>query len=279
MAATGARSGAADCRYGEFQGDPLADEHAAALDQRAPGDVPVRAVDRGLPRDRDAARFRGGQLTSAVTGFVTPRMVRPPLIRNVVAVCWATVARVAMIVGWLAASRNLVLTCWSRLLLSVVTLVAPIVSVTSEFDRSSPARQLARRGRRRVRGARMPQRDVGRQRAAVDAFLAAARRGELAGLVAVLDPEVVLHVDGGATHSAATGVTRGATGVAGQAAMFDRSGTVTRPILVNGAAGLLVVVAGEPFAIMGFTVSGDRIVRIDIMADADRLGRLVTGLD
>jgi RNA polymerase sigma-70 factor (ECF subfamily) len=136
------------------------------------------------------------------------------------------------------------------------------------------ARQLASRGRRRVHGARPPERDVGRQRAAVDAFLAAARRGELAGLVAVLDPDVVLHVDGGATHAAATGVTRGATDVAGQAAMFNRSATVTRPILVNGGAGLLVIVAGEPFAIMGFTVTGDRIVEIDIMADADRINLL-----
>src|SRR5918994_1394260 len=91
--------------------------------------------------------------------------------------------------------------------------IAPIV------DRSpTAARQLASRARRRVRGAAASA-DAGlaRQREAVDAFLAASREGDFGALLAVLDPDVVLRIDGGAVRAGLSRVLRGARAVAGQA--------------------------------------------------------------
>jgi RNA polymerase sigma-70 factor (ECF subfamily) len=138
------------------------------------------------------------------------------------------------------------------------------------------ARQLGSRARRRVRGADVPvtDPDVGRQREVVDAFFAAARGGDLDALVAVLDPEVVLRADGGTARADATVVAHGAAGVAGQALRFDQPFALVEPALVNGAAGAVVTVHGEPLAVMGFTVSHGRIVAIDVMADPERLSRL-----
>jgi RNA polymerase sigma factor (sigma-70 family) len=137
------------------------------------------------------------------------------------------------------------------------------------------ARQLASRARRRVRGADVPpDPDVGQQRDVVDAFFAAAHDGDFDALVAVLHPDVVLHADGGTTRQEVSGVTRGAAAVAGQAILFDQPSTVTRPVLVNGAAGVVLTEGGRPVAVMGFTVSGGRIASIQVLADPDRLQRL-----
>ena len=152
------------------------------------------------------------------------------------------------------------------------------------FDQIAPmvgrspaaARQLASRARRRVRGNDVPapDPDIGRQREVVDAFLAAARSGELAALVAVLDPDVVLRADEGTARPDASVVIRGAEAVARRAAAFERPAAQVQPVLVNGAAGIVVSVEGRPVSVMGFTVARGRIVRIDIMADPERLARL-----
>ena len=149
--------------------------------------------------------------------------------------------------------------------------IAPIVGRSS-----TSARQLASRARRRVRGADVatPDPDVGRQREVVDAFFAAARRGDFDALVSVLDPDIVERVDAGPARPDITRLVRGASVVAGRAIMFDQPSARLRPVLVNGAAGVVVTVGGEPFAVMAFTVSGGRIVEIDVLADADRLNRL-----
>lgn len=138
------------------------------------------------------------------------------------------------------------------------------------------ARQLASRARRRVQGADVPSPDpdVGKQREVVDAFFAAARRGDLDALVTVLDPDVVLRSDTGAAHPDGSVLVRGAAAVAGRAVMFDRPASQVRPALINGAAGVVVSLDGQPVSVMGFTVSGGRIVEIDTMADPDRLLRL-----
>jgi RNA polymerase sigma-70 factor (ECF subfamily) len=143
--------------------------------------------------------------------------------------------------------------------------IAPIV------DRSpDAARQLASRARRRVRGAPAPDADLSRQRAVVDAFLAAARRGDFDALVALLDPEVVFRVDRGAAP--ATRAVRGARAVArdvlDHGARFAGSG---RPVLVNGAAGVVVVPRDRTIAVAGFTVAEGRIAAIDLLVDPVRL--------
>jgi RNA polymerase sigma factor (sigma-70 family) len=145
--------------------------------------------------------------------------------------------------------------------------IAPIV------DRSpDAARQLASRARRRVRAENtVPDADVEAQREVVEAFLAAARDGDFDGLVAVLDPDVVLRQDFGTTASREV---RGAEAVAGQAMFYSQFGLDLKPALVNGAVGVVAMREGEPFSVGGFTVRSGRIVELDWLADAARLREL-----
>jgi RNA polymerase sigma factor (sigma-70 family) len=149
--------------------------------------------------------------------------------------------------------------------------IAPIVGRSP-----TAARQLASRARRRVRhAAPTPDVDLARQRAVVDAFLAAAREGDFDALVAVLDPDVVLRGDRKAVPAGAPREVRGARKVAEQALTFSqRRGRFAHPALVNGAAGVVVAARGRPVTVMGFTVTGGRIVEIDVVADPERLRRL-----
>jgi RNA polymerase sigma factor (sigma-70 family) len=148
--------------------------------------------------------------------------------------------------------------------------IAPIV------DRSSvAARQLASRARRRVQSkAPNADRDLREQRRVVDAFMAAAREGDFEGLVAVLDPEIVLRADGGA-FAGASRVVRGASAVAAQAATFTRSGLSSQLVLVNGDLGFVSRRPdGRLFSVLGFTIADGKVVEIDILADPERLSRL-----
>jgi RNA polymerase sigma factor (sigma-70 family) len=148
--------------------------------------------------------------------------------------------------------------------------IAPIV------DRSPvAARQLASRARRRVQGqAPTSDADLRKQRRVVDAFLAAARDGDFEALVAVLDPAIVLRADGGAVTGMSR-LVRGAHAVAAQAATFSKLGLSNQVVLVNGQIGVLSRrLDGRPFAVLGFTIAGGKVVEIDILADPDRLGRL-----
>jgi RNA polymerase sigma factor (sigma-70 family) len=147
--------------------------------------------------------------------------------------------------------------------------IAPILDRTP-----AAARQLASRGRRRVQGAPVPDVDRSRHRGVVDAFFAAARDGDLQGLLAALDPDVVLRSDGGATRPEATAVARGAETVASRAMRFAQPEAELRPVLVNGAAGVVVLAAGRPVTVMGFTVRGGVIAEIDVLADPERVAAL-----
>jgi RNA polymerase sigma factor (sigma-70 family) len=159
----------------------------------------------------------------------------------------------------------------------------PFDEIASVVGRSpATARQLASRGRRRVRGAdiQVPDPDVARQREVVDAFFAAARRGDFDALVAILDPDVVLRSDGGTARPDASVVLRGAAAVAGRTLTIDQPSEPKWPVLVNGAAGVVVTQGGQPVAVIGFTVSRGKIVEIDAITDRERLLRLnLAGLD
>jgi RNA polymerase sigma-70 factor (ECF subfamily) len=147
--------------------------------------------------------------------------------------------------------------------------IAPIVGRST-----TTTRQLASRARRRVRGATTSSDvDVARQREVVDAFLAAARAGDFEALLRVLDPDVVVRADAGAGRSllGRTREVRGARAVAKQAFGFRRLADGARRALVNGAAGLVVFDGTQPFAVLGFTIRGKKIVEIDILADPARL--------
>ncbi len=157
----------------------------------------------------------------------------------------------------------------------------PFDEIAEVVGRSSTAtRQLASRARRRVRiegVEQAPDTDISHQRVAVDAFLAAARGGDLAGLLAVLDPNVVLRADGGPTPAGGTREARGAQAVAGLSISFTRrlAGLAARPALVNGAVGIVSRGPdGQLLSIMGFTIAHGKIVEIDILADVARLAAL-----
>jgi RNA polymerase sigma-70 factor (ECF subfamily) len=150
--------------------------------------------------------------------------------------------------------------------------VAPIV------ERSpAAARQLASRARRRVREATpSADPDPGRQRRALEAFLAASRAGDFEALLGVLDPDVVLRADSGvlARGAAASKLVRGARPVAEGAFVFRHYAHLARFVLVNGAVGLVTVSEGRLLSVTAATVAGDRITGLYILADPERLARL-----
>jgi RNA polymerase sigma factor (sigma-70 family) len=144
--------------------------------------------------------------------------------------------------------------------------IAPMVGRSA-----TAARQLASRARRRVKGAAVPpDADPARQREVVNAFFAAGRAGDFDALVRVLDPNVVLRSD-----VPKVGEQRGATRVARMALAGARRSASVVPILVNGTAGAVIVEDGRATVVMGFTVSGDKIVEIDVITDPARLGPLL----
>jgi hypothetical protein len=145
--------------------------------------------------------------------------------------------------------------------------IAPIVG-------RSPAatRQLASRARRRVQGADpggSP--DPARQREIVQAFLAAARGGDLAGLLRLLDPDVVLRADAAAVRTGASARVDGADAVA---QTFVGRARAARPALVDGLAGLAWLTGGRPQVVFDFVVRDGRIVAIDLVADPETLDGL-----
>ncbi|HEY2666182.1 MAG TPA: RNA polymerase sigma factor SigJ [Actinomycetota bacterium] len=157
----------------------------------------------------------------------------------------------------------------------------PFEEIAPMLGRSPAAsRQLASRARRRVKGSEVPapDPDLARQGGVVDAFFTAARGGDFDALVALLDPDAVLRADWGARRPAAAGVIHGASAIARQALMFANPTARLHPARVNGAAGVVVTVAGRPSAVMAFTVAGGKIVEIDAIADPERVGRIAAAV-
>jgi RNA polymerase sigma factor (sigma-70 family) len=150
----------------------------------------------------------------------------------------------------------------------------PFEEIAPMLGRSpAAARQLASRARRRVRGAdaHSPDRDVARQREVVDAFFAAAHSGDFNALVAVLDPDVVSRIDAGAGALIPSGVLHGAATVARQTLAIASISAPKHPVLVNGAAGVVITLGGQPVAVMSFTVSGGKIAEMNSIVDPERL--------
>ena len=147
------------------------------------------------------------------------------------------------------------------------------------------AKQLASRARIRVRGAPAPSdADQARQREVVEAFIKAARTGDLEGLLAVLDPDAVLRIDGaariafGAADAANTErVLKGAAVWAKQLIAFSKAlrfATYVRFVqlaLIDGSVGVIVAPFGRLSRVMIFTVAGDKVTLVDVIADRARL--------
>ena len=155
----------------------------------------------------------------------------------------------------------------------------PFDEIAAILGRSPDAtRQLASRGRRRIRHAdATPDADMAAQQEVVKAFLAAARDGDFASLVAALDPDVVRRADLG---SGALAEVRGAEAVARGAMAASLLGLDVRPVLVNGAPGWISLRDGKVFSVVALTLRNGRITTIDILLDPVRLARLdLTRLD
>jgi RNA polymerase sigma-70 factor (ECF subfamily) len=148
----------------------------------------------------------------------------------------------------------------------------------------SAARQLASRARRRVRGAPAEldaDADLAQQRAVVAAFLSASRSGDLAGLLAILDPSVVLRADAKAVEGAARASGDPGTpqlrpelqGASEVANAFLGRARAAQPALINGAVGAAWAPGGQPRVVFDLTIEGGKVVRIDVIADPLRLSR------
>jgi RNA polymerase sigma factor (sigma-70 family) len=134
------------------------------------------------------------------------------------------------------------------------------------------AKQLASRARRRVQGAPAAESaDVSRQRAVVDAFLAASRHGDFDQLVAVLDPDIVLRADPAAVRMGSPEEVRGAAAVA---QVFSGRALAAQPALVDGSVGITWAPGGQAKVVWEITVKGNQITRIDMLADAASLDDL-----
>jgi RNA polymerase sigma factor (sigma-70 family) len=148
----------------------------------------------------------------------------------------------------------------------------PFDAIAAILGRSTAAaKMLASRARGRIRlGPQAPGGDSA-AREVVDAFLAAAGRGDLAGLLAVLAPDVELR----ATAPAGTVVIRGAREVAAQARTSASPGALVHPVVVDGAPGILITRGGRPLTVIVFTVTGGTITAIRTLTDPPRLAQVV----
>jgi RNA polymerase sigma factor (sigma-70 family) len=137
------------------------------------------------------------------------------------------------------------------------------------------ARQLASRARRRIHGApSVPEDRLVRQRRVAEAFIAAARGGDLSALLAVLDPDIVLNGDAQSSPTGRPLTLRGAASVARGASLAGSRAQDSRLILINGTPGIAWAPHGRLALVLAFTIPGDTITKIDIISDPDRLGEL-----
>ena len=153
----------------------------------------------------------------------------------------------------------------------------PFAEVGPMLGRSADAaKMLASRARQRVRGATtQPPADLQRQWEVVDAFRAAARDGDFDALVAVLHPDVEVIADADSLRPGGPLRVSGARAAARQSLSFRPLARFARPVLVNGAPGVLVLPEGAaPLALLAFTVKNGVITRLDVLADRERLARL-----
>jgi RNA polymerase sigma-70 factor (ECF subfamily) len=155
--------------------------------------------------------------------------------------------------------------------------IAPLVNRSP-----AAARQLASRARRRVQGsAATPDADRARQRAVVEAFLAASRAADFSGLLAILSPDVVLRADAGAIAASLARIgdtpplAEEVHGSAAVAKLFEGRARVAQVALIDGYPGLVIAPGGQPRMVFDFVVADERIIEISMIA----LPESIKGLD
>lgn len=143
--------------------------------------------------------------------------------------------------------------------------IAEVVGRTPEATR-----QLASRARRRVQGAPpTPGAELAQQRKIIDKFLAAFRAADFDALVAVLDPDVAVHIDEASATPGVAREARGAAAWAKQAITAARGARIARPVLVDGNVGVIVAPGGRLFRVLRFTFANDKIANIEVIGDPE----------
>ncbi|MFJ3214458.1 sigma-70 family RNA polymerase sigma factor [Kitasatospora sp. NPDC086801] len=148
--------------------------------------------------------------------------------------------------------------------------IAPIVGRTPVA-----AKKLASRARQRVRGtAALPPERLAGHRRVVEAFLSAARGGDLAALLAVLAPDVVRQADPAALPAGRSPVARGAETVARETTVFGRRARFGAVALVDGVPGIVIAPGGRLRLVLRVAVVDGRVAGYEVVADPARLAAL-----
>ena len=148
----------------------------------------------------------------------------------------------------------------------------PFNAIAAILGRSTPAaKMLATRARARIRLGTPATAADAAAREVVEAFLAAAGRGDMAGLLAVLAPEAEFRGVG----PQGPFVLRGAEQIVRNALAGARPGARALPAVVDGLPGLLVIVDGQPVTVLAFTVTNGTVTAIRALTDPDRLAQIV----
>ena len=104
----------------------------------------------------------------------------------------------------------------------------------------------------------------------VDAFLAASRGGDFAGLLALLDPDAVVLADAAAVRMGSDALVTGAQSVA---ETFAGRARAARPALIDGAPGAAWLHKGDLSVAFAFTIVAGRITEIELLADPEHAHR------
>lgn len=148
----------------------------------------------------------------------------------------------------------------------------PFDEIAAILNRSpAAARQLASRARRRVRGPEPAEATADHRRNVAEAFLAASRSGDLAGLVALLDPDAVLYGDAAAQRLGGQAEIRGAKQIA---RFFSGRAGGARPALADGEPALVVAPGGRLLLVLRLGFRGGRIAAIEAVAEPARLAAI-----
>lgn len=156
----------------------------------------------------------------------------------------------------------------------------PFAEIATVLGRTpATTKKLASRARRRVHApTTMSRVDLAEQRAAVDAFLRAARGGDLGALLTVLAPDVVRTADPAALTPGMAALVRGADAVAEGAVMLRQRSRDAVLVLVDGKPGLASATDGRVMFAVTFTVRAGRILAYDVIAAPHRLAALTLSL-
>ena len=152
----------------------------------------------------------------------------------------------------------------------------PFDEIAAIIDRTPEAtRQLASRARRRVQAKESDaSANLSEQRKVVDAFLAALQSGDFEGILAVLDPDVLVRIDEAAARPGAAREIRGAPNWARGAVAFSQMARFAQAALVDSSVGIIFAPDGKLSRVLRFTIANGKIAQADIIADPARLREL-----